>query len=466
MVATWDSWASLIKRLPFSDTVIGASTDLARTIVLSQLRGLEHGALVILDVDGSKHSFGSTTSENHLTASIEPQRRAPDILLQFHSSYAWTRILFANDIGFSEAYMLSEVSCNDLTGFFRLCILNAAVFSANFSLLSSVTSLVTSPLYRLSNTAEQALLNAQNHYSLSNDMFAAFLDPTMMYSAPLWLPLSDPASATESLETAQLRKLHYTITAARIVASDHVLEIGTGWGSFAIEAVRQTGCRVTTLTASSEQAILARERIREAGYEQKIEVLVCDYRLAPLPDTKGGKYDKIVSIEMIEHVGEKYLDTYFQCMDRYLKTDGGIGVFQVITMPEPRYEGYKTRTDFMQRYIFPGGHLPTVSGMVASIDRASKGNLVVEDIKSVSGHYVKALRLWRENFLKSWDTLIKPGLKEKMPNLTTADMNIFRRKWEYYFSYCEAGFVTKTLGDVSITVGREGATALIDDVPI
>lgn len=286
------------------------------------------------------------------------------------------------------------------------------------------------------------------------------------YSAPLWLPLSDPGSAIDTLEAAQLSKLHYTIAAARIKAGEYVLEIGTGWGSFAIEAVRQTGCRVSTITASSEHANLARQRVREAGFEEEIEVLVCDYRHTPLPVGGNGRYDKLVSIEMIEHVGAEYLDTYFACVDRCLKVDGGIAVFQCSTIPEGSYEGYKWRRDSIQRYIFPGGHLPTVSASVASIDRMSKGGLVVEDIKSVIGHYVTALRLWREKFLRNWEEVILPVLREKKPGMTDADMEVFRRKWVYYFSYSEAGLATKTLGDVSITVGREGAVVLVDDIPM
>ena len=362
--------------------------------------------------------------------------------------------------------MLGEIACEDLPSFFRLFILNSAALVSKASSLASLTGAITAPLHWLSNTTEQAVLNAQSHYSLSNEMFAAFLDPTMTYSAPIWLPLSHPGSVTDTLEAAQLRKLRHSIAAARIKASDHVLEIGTGWGSFAIEAVRSSACRVTTVTASSEQALLARERVREAGLEHDIEVLVCDYRQIPLPDGGKGRYDKVVSIEMIEHVGAGYLDMYFEGVDRLLKVDGGIAVFQVITMPEPRYEGYKGRRDFIQRYIFPGGHLPTVSGLIRSIDRAGNGSLVVEDIESLSGHYVRALREWRERFQENWEKVIKPALSVRKPDMTDVDMDTFRRKWEYYFSYCEAGFATKTLGDVSITVGREGAMEMIEDIPI
>lgn len=235
----------------------------------------------------------------------------------------------------------------------------------------------------------------------------------------------------DTLEVAQLRKLHYTIAAARIKAGDHVLEIGTGWGSFAIEAVRKTGCRVSTITLSSEQANVARQRVKKAGLEHKIEVLVCDYRHAPLPGGGRGRFDKLFSIEMIEHVRAEYLDTYFACVDRYLKVESGIAVFQCSTIPEGRYEGYKRRTDFIQRYIFPGGHLPTVSVLVRSIDRGSKGRLVVEDIKSRSGHYVATLRLWRERFLENWESVIEPTFREKKPGMTDADLDMFRRKFVY-----------------------------------
>jgi len=163
-------------------------------------------------------------------------------------------------------------------------------------------------------------------------MFAAFLSPDMTYSCPIWLPKSDPKHAVESLEHAQQTKLQRFITNAHIKASDHVLEIGTGWGSFAIAAVATTGCRVTSLTLSVEQKELAEKRIAEAGFSDRIEVLLCDYRALPVP--KEGPYDKVVSIEMLEAVGREFLTTYFECIHRLLKPEGGIGVFQCITIPE------------------------------------------------------------------------------------------------------------------------------------
>lgn len=177
-----------------------------------------------------------------------------------------------------------------------------------------------------------ARLNIAAHYDISNEMFEAFLSPDMTYSCPIWLPLSNPKHVGETLEQAQYTKLGRFISNAKIQESDHVLEIGTGWGSFAIEAVRKTGCRVTSLTLSKEQKALAEERIAAAGFTDNIEVLLCDYRALPTP--REGAYDKVVSIEMLEAVGKEFLATYFECVDKLLKKEGGIAVFQCITMPE------------------------------------------------------------------------------------------------------------------------------------
>lgn len=244
--------------------------------------------------------------------------------------------------------MLGECSCPDLTAFFevgrssidrlRASLTQVQMFILNRKQLSNGTTLTSSlsgtisGLARSTNTLANARLNISAHYDISNEMFAAFLSPDMTYSCPIWLPKSNPKAAEESLESAQHTKLQRFITNAHIKQSDHVLEIGTGWGSFAIAAVRATGCRVTSLTLSIEQKALAEERIAEAGFTDRIEVLLCDYRALPIP--REGLYDKVVSIEMLEAVGREFLSTYFQCIDRLLKPEGGIAVFQCITMPE------------------------------------------------------------------------------------------------------------------------------------
>ena len=259
-------------------------------------------------------------------------------------------------------------------------------------------------------------------------MFAAFLSDDMTYSCPIWQPSSDPKYQEESLENAQKTKLQYIIDAAKIKSTDHVLEIGTGWGSFAIAAVRKTGCRITSLTLSREQKDLADERIAAAGCTNNVEVLLCDYRALPTP--REGLYDKVVSIEMLEAVGREYLDLYFECINKLLKPEGGIGVFQCITMPETRYEAYAKGEDFIRKYIFPGGHLPTVSQLIGSIERGSKGNFVVDEIMNIGGHYAKTLRVWRESFERNFDSKIRPALINEHKGMTDKDVDLFRRKWQ------------------------------------
>jgi cyclopropane-fatty-acyl-phospholipid synthase len=265
-----------------------------------------------------------------------------------------------------------------------------------------------------------------------------------------------------------MRKLDRFIDNTHIKGSDHVLEIGTGWGSFAMRAVQRTGCRVTSVTLSIEQKVLAEKRIEEAGMSDKISVLLCDYRNLEVPESGAGAFDKIVSIEMLEAVGQAYLKTYFQCIDKLLKKEGGVACFQCITMPDARYEAYAKSDDFIRRYIFPGGHLPAVSELVNSIHVASGGTLVVDGIENIGPHYAKALRLWREEFLDNWEEKIKPQLIEekKAEGMDDEGAEVFKRKWDYYFRYSEAGFSTKTLGDVIITVGREGAVQMMEDVPL
>lgn len=227
--------------------------------------------------------------------------------------------------------MLSEFSCSDLTSFFKIFVVNRRFLARGYTLTASAVNALTG-FFRATNTLSNARLHIAAHYDISNAMFAAFLSPDMTYSCPIWLPKSDPACATETLEQAQDRKLARFITNARIRKGDRVLEIGTGWGSMAIKAVRETGCKVVSLTLSTEQKALAEERIREAGLEDSITVLLCDYRAMQVPEE--GPFDKIVSCEMLEAVGREFHNTYFECVDKLLKKDGGVAVFQCITIPE------------------------------------------------------------------------------------------------------------------------------------
>ena len=349
-----------------SDCICSHSSSFAKRTIRSLLSSIQIGTLVIIDeTSGEHHSFGDSNNIN-LDSAVTTTNGAltypPHAKLVVKSPAFWLRVLLLNDLGFAQSYMAGEVSCPDLTAFFRLFILNRDHLSnmnGNGGLLSRiVTATLRFVSAKTSNTMSNALLNAAAHYDISTDMFAAFLSRDMTYSCPIWrtrpsLSSSDLVGGEEggkgeeggeeaSLESAQMTKLRRFIDDARIKPTDHVLEIGTGWGSFAIEAVRRTGCRVTTLTLSREQKALAEERIATAGLDDKIEVLLMDYRALPVPERL---YDKAVSIEMLEAVGEEFLGTYFACVDRLLKRDGGIAMFQCITMPEGRHAAYSARKE-------------------------------------------------------------------------------------------------------------------------
>ncbi|CAI6342108.1 unnamed protein product [Periconia digitata] len=435
---TWDSLVSLCKNG-----------------TIAQLQNIRLGRLFLYDGSSSKASsvFGVNLP------------KAPEAALHIYSETFWVRLALYADMGFAESYMLGEVSSPDLTKFFELFILNRSHLS-NGSTLTSAISTGLAGLVRGSNNLRNARLNIMAHYDISNDMFASFLSPDMTYSCPIWLPTFDRRCAEETLEGAQMRKLDRFIDNTHVKATDHVLEIGTGWGSLAMRAVQRTGCRVTSVTLSVEQKELAEQRIKEAGLSDRITVLLCDYRkLEPPTD---GPFDKIISIEMLEAVGKEYLEEYFRCIHRLLKQDGGIACFQCITMPEARYDAYAKSDDFIRRYIFPGGHLPTVTQLVNSITNGSSGSLIVDGVENIGPHYAKALRIWRQNFLENWTTTIKPQLlgEKKSQGMDSESAEVFKRKWDYYFRYSEAGFMTKTLGDVIITVGREGAIQMMEQVPL
>ncbi|KAI1862098.1 uncharacterized protein JN550_010563 [Neoarthrinium moseri] len=446
----------------------GPALAVAKPAILSVFSKIEVGTLLLVDepantrlVYGQK--LGSKGAE--LTNGDHAIRKAdaiPRVEVVVKDEAFWMRLFLFADMGFAESYMLGEFDCADLTAFFQLFILNRDQMGNGTTWFSSISGAITS-IARNTNTLSNALLNISAHYDISNDMFAAFLSDDMTYSCPVWKTRREDRLGEETLEQAQMTKLQRFIDGAKIKESDHVLEIGTGWGSFAISAVRQTGCRVTSLTLSKEQKQLAEDRIREAGFSSRIEVKLMDYRNLAVPDRP---FDKIVSIEMLEAVGKEYLATYFSHMHRLLKKKGGIAMFQCITMPEGRYEAYSKSEDFINKHIFPGGHLPCTTQLLNHISTESKGTLVIEKVENIGGHYAKTLRLWKEKFLDNFESKVGPALRREHPSMSEREVEVFRRKWEYYFTYCEAGFVTKTLGDVIITVGREGALELMEDVPV
>lgn len=343
----------------------------------------------------------------------------------------FTRIATGGDIGFGEAYMEGLCDTPDLTAVIRLMIDNIRHLQ-DPRLAPTVLHALLSRLGHLAhdNTLCGSRKNIQAHYDLSNTFFQTFLDPGMVYSSGIY---RDPS---ETLEQAQLNKMDAVIDKARLGPSDHVLEIGCGWGHFAIRAAQTRGCKVTGLTLSHEQYTLARERVKAAGLENQIEILLQDYR------TLTGRFDKIVSIEMLEAVGHRHLATFFRRCDDLLNPDGVV-VIQVITIPDQRYEAYRKKCDWIRKHIFPGGHLPSLTSLCTAMTSASQ--LIVDDIENIGVHYARTLDDWKRRFMEH------PENREAL-----AARTVFHRKWLYYLCYCQAAFESRTLENLQLVLTRPG----------
>ncbi|MBE0582773.1 MAG: class I SAM-dependent methyltransferase, partial [Desulfofustis sp.] len=278
------------------------------------------------------------------------------------------------------------------------------------------------------NTIKGSSRNIREHYDLSNDFFATFLDPSMTYSSALF------ESDTDDLAQGQRNKIQTIIAKAGISKDDHVLEIGCGWGSFAIQVVQQTGCRVTGITLSHEQLSLARQRVREAGLEDCIDLQLRDYRHVE------GQYDKIVSIEMLEAVGHAGLQPFFAACDKALRP-GGKAVIQVITIPDRKYNAYRYSSDWIRKHIFPGGHLPSVGVLAKAMAGGSR--LKINSLEQYGLDYAKTLDLWRQTLLTQRQEISELGYDEN-----------FLRKWDYYFAYCQAGFDAQIIDLAQLVVQK------------
>ena len=266
--------------------------------------------------------------------------------------------------------------------------------------------------------------NILAHYDLGNELYSRFLDPEMMYSSAIY-PQEDA-----SLAQAQLHKLSTICQRLELKASDHLLEIGTGWGGLAIYAAQEYGCKVTTTTISDAQHAYAKSRIEQLGLGDKITLLKRDYR------ELTGEYDKLVSIEMIEAVGFEYLPSFFKQCNQRLKPGGKL-LIQSITIADQRFDYYKQNVDFIQRYIFPGGFLPSVTVLTQNLTQHTE--LVTESISDIGLDYAKTLAHWREAFLNAWSELTQFGYDEK-----------FKRLWLYYFAYCEGAFLERSTSTVHL----------------
>ncbi|GAB6110722.1 DUF1365 family protein [Desulfomicrobium salsuginis] len=389
-----------------------------RAALTGFLRRLDHGRLTMTLPDGGRETFG-------------PDDGGPRVELAVHRPRFFQRTLFSGDIGFGEAYADGDWTAPDLTGLLRLLALREETLNDRRFLpaLAGRTLNFLSHLRR-PNTVSGSRRNITEHYDLGNEFYRLFLDRTMSYSSGIFQRDGD------SLEQAQQNKMGAVLEMAGIGPGDHVLEIGCGWGGFALEAVRRTGCRLTGITISAEQYRLARERVREAGLDDRIDIRLEDYRHVQ------GVFSRIVSIEMLEAVGHGNLPEYFEAVDRLL-APGGRAVIQVITMPDRKYDAYRRGSDWIRKHIFPGGHLPSLGAMVAAMSaRTRLGPTRLDDIGL---HYARTLRLWREALLARRADVLAQGFDET-----------FLRKWEYYFSYCEAGFLCRTVRNYQMQLSRMG----------
>ncbi len=366
--------------------------------------------------DGRQRVFGEDDSPDKGVIDVRDYRFFP-------------RLVFGGDIGFGESYMAGEWDTPDLTALFTVIIRNrAAVSDGNW--LTAMPQLVRERLAHmaLENSIIGSRKNIYEHYDLGNDFYALFLDESMTYSCGLFL------SAEDSLETAQQHKYDRLIDKAGIDADDHVLEIGCGWGGFALAAVRRTGCRVTGITISPAQHALAVERVRQAGLEDRIDIQLRDYRHV------DGVFDRVVSIEMLEAVGEKYMTDFFQACDRLLKKEGR-AVIQTITIPDQRYRAYRRQRDWIQKHIFPGGHLPSLNLISNILTR--KTAFTVDHLEYIGRHYATTLSHWRRRFVDNEARVRALGFDTP-----------FIRKWVYYLAVCEAGFANRALGDLQLVLSR------------
>jgi cyclopropane-fatty-acyl-phospholipid synthase len=390
---------------------------LARTGVGAVLGRVRNGRIDV--VEGSRErSFGPSDAE--LTATV-----------QINDAAAWRGPLHGS-VGLGETYVDGLWETDDLVSLVRIA-------ARELRQLDGVRGLVARPRglwHRVrhlvpENTRGGARRNISAHYDLGNDLFAAFLDERMMYSCAYY------PDAAASLEQAQLAKLDRICDRLRLGPENHLLEIGTGWGGMAIHAARRSGCRVTTTTISREQFELARQRVRDAGLEDQVTVLLQDYR-----DLEG-RYDRLVSVEMIEAVGWQYFDDFFRTCDELL-SDDGLMLLQAITIDDGIYEVEKGAKSFANTHVFPGGCLPSEGLITGCLERVTSMKQVWTD--DITAHYPPTLAAWRERFFAAWERLRDRGYDER-----------FRRLWDFYLSSSEAGFRERRIGDVQALFAKPRA---------
>lgn len=388
---------------------------MARWLLFRLLGDLQQGSLTVREGNQTFH-FGDASAALHADVEVL-------------SSSVYRRLLTGGSLAAAEAWMDGEWETHQLTTLLHILALNGKTLGR----LESGFRLLGKPVERLRhwmrrNHRQQARENIAAHYDLGNTFYAQFLDEELLYSSALF------TSPDQDLTAAQKAKMARLCDQLALTPDDHLLEIGTGWGAMAEFAARHYGCRVTTTTLSYEQFCWAQARINRAGLQDKVQVLLCDYR------DLTGEYDKLVSVEMIEAVGKTFLPAFFRTCQARLRP-GGKMALQAITIQDQRYRDYSKSVDFIQRYIFPGGFLPSITAMNELMTRHT--DFVVRNLFDMGPDYARTLTHWRTRFLHAWQEIEKLGFDER-----------FRRMWLYYLGYCEAGFNARTISVVQLTAER------------
>lgn len=397
-----------------SDTSSRARRDsFASRLLKHRLGMLRHGEVVLVDA-GETLRFGQREADCPLSVTV-----------QVHDTRFYNEVVLGGSVGAGEAYVNGYWSASDLTILMRILLRNRYVLDGLEGGLARLTHPLRKALHWLHRgTQRGARRNIAAHYDLGNDLFALFLDPTMMYSSAIF---DHPAMTLEAAQNHRLDRICFKL---QLRPQDHLLEIGSGWGALAMHAARVYGCKVTTTTVSQQQFELTSQRVRDAGLSSQITVLLQDYR------ELRGQFDKLVSIEMIEAVGHQYYDGYFRQCSQLLKPDG-VMLLQAITIADQQYESARRSVDFIQRHIFPGSCIPCISVLCASLARS--GDMKLRHLEDIGPHYATTLQRWRENFFRNIDQVRALGYSEP-----------FIRMWEFYLCYCEGGFEERALGDVQM----------------
>lgn len=408
---------SLVTPEKKSDSWVSAVSKVLRSQIFKRLDQLEKGAVEVSYL-GNTQTLGEAQAA--LVAKI-------DIL---DDNFFW-RLASYGSIGAAESYVKREWTSPNLVDVVRVFALNRTLLNKlDGGLVSFQKPMRALDYWRKKNSREGARSNIKAHYDLSNEMFRCFLDTEMMYSCAYY-PSNDM-----SLEDAQVEKLRRICQKLNVSASDHVCEIGTGWGGFALFAAKNFGCKVTSVTISKNQYDYARERVRSQGLDDRITIKLQDYR------DLDGVFDKVVSIEMIEAVGDQYLGTYLKKISSLLKPEGS-ALLQVITMNDQEYDRAVKETDFIKKYIFPGSFIPSLHRISQEIKKST--DLRMYHLDEMSDDYALTLRQWRERFFANKADIKKLGFDEE-----------FIRLWDYYFCYCIGGFTERAIGSAQVVYGKPG----------